>query len=104
MQVELECNSCITADKLREAFYASMIPQEKYLRLGWIHRVVVHKKQVRKNPCPWYWLMKYSGTYTVEANQKWKKLKACRTGEGYSARSSKRIGADLGKTWVGVKI
>ena len=35
--VEPECNSCITADKLREAFYASMIPQEKYLRLGWLH-------------------------------------------------------------------
>ena len=42
--VKLGCNSCITADKLREAFYASMIPEEKYLRLGWLHRVVVHKK------------------------------------------------------------
>ena len=25
-QVEIECDSCITANKLREAFYASMIP------------------------------------------------------------------------------
>ena len=25
-QVEIECDSCISAKKLREAFYASMIP------------------------------------------------------------------------------
>ena len=43
-QVEIECGSCITVEKLKEAFYASMIPQEKYLRLGYLHRVVVHKE------------------------------------------------------------
>lgn len=43
-QVEIECGSCITVEKLKEAFYASMIPQKKYLCLGYLHRVVVHKE------------------------------------------------------------
>lgn len=40
------CGSCITVEKPKEAFYASMIPQKKHLRLGYLHRVVVHKEQV----------------------------------------------------------
>ncbi|CAF9918661.1 MAG: hypothetical protein ALECFALPRED_000778 [Alectoria fallacina] len=56
-QVEIECGSCITVEKLKEAFYASMIPQKKYLRLGYLHRVVVHK----------------DGTFDVTVNAKWKK-------------------------------
>ena len=37
--------------------YASKIPETKYLKAGWLHRVIVHK----------------NGELTIELNQKWKK-------------------------------
>ena len=43
-QVEIEWGSCITVEKLKETFYASMVPQQEYLRLGYFHGVVVHKE------------------------------------------------------------
>ena len=49
-QVEIECGSCVTVEKLKEALYASMIPEEKYIRLGYLHHVVVRKEQVPSNP------------------------------------------------------